>query len=130
MYTRSYSDDRGDMMIPDSYGGTALFNHPQMRSDDAPPEDAREKNADAPFENEDAIHTSSGEDDGSGYPGSSFLSKLPISGFFSNIFKSEKFGLQKIGKEEILIIVTAAFLLFSKEGDKECAIMLLILLFI
>ena len=32
--------------------------------------------------------------------------------------------------EDILIIATAAFLFFSKSGDKECAIMLLLLIFI
>ena len=35
-----------------------------------------------------------------------------------------------IGTEEILIIATAAFLFFSKGGDRECALILLLLLFI
>ncbi len=34
------------------------------------------------------------------------------------------------GTEEILIIGIAAFLLFSKDGDKECAIILLLSLFL
>ena len=38
--------------------------------------------------------------------------------------------MPKIGVEEILIIATAAFLLFSKDGDVECAILLLLLLLI
>ena len=38
--------------------------------------------------------------------------------------------LPNIGTEEILIIAMAAFLFFSKGGDRECAIMLLLLLLI
>ena len=36
--------------------------------------------------------------------------------------------LPSIGTEEILIIALAAFLFLSRDGDKECAVMLLILL--
>ena len=39
----------------------------------------------------------------------------------------EKF---KIGTEELLIIALALFLFLSKDGDKECAIILFLLLFI
>lgn len=35
-----------------------------------------------------------------------------------------------LGLEEILIIAAAAFLFFSKDGDRECALMLVALLFI
>ena len=42
-----------------------------------------------------------------------------LSGLFSNI-----------GIEEILIIAVAAFLFFSKDGDSECAILLILLLFV
>ena len=38
--------------------------------------------------------------------------------------------MPKIGTEELLIIAVAAFLLFSKDGDRECAMILLFLLFI
>ncbi len=38
--------------------------------------------------------------------------------------------IPKIGTEEILILAVAAYLLFSKDGDKECAIILLLLLFV
>lgn len=36
----------------------------------------------------------------------------------------------KIGTEELLIIAAALFLFLSKEGDKECAILLVLLLFV
>lgn len=39
-------------------------------------------------------------------------------------------AISGFGVEEILIIATAAFLFFTKGGDRECAIMLLLLLFI
>ena len=38
--------------------------------------------------------------------------------------------MPKIGTEELLIIAVAAFLIFSKNGDIECALILLFLLFI
>ncbi len=38
--------------------------------------------------------------------------------------------LPKFGIEELLIIGIALFLLFTKDGDKECAIMLLLLIFV
>ena len=40
------------------------------------------------------------------------------------------FGLSKIGTEELLLLVAAAFLFFSRDGDKECAILILILVFL
>ena len=56
---------------------------------------------------------------------------------FGNLFgKGVRLGdsmslrLPKIGTEEILLIAIALFLFFSKDGDKECAIMLLLLLLI
>ena len=39
-------------------------------------------------------------------------------------------SLPRIGTEEILLIAAFAYLFFSKEGDKECAIILLLLLFV
>lgn len=36
----------------------------------------------------------------------------------------------KIGTEELLIIALALFLFLSKDGDKECAIILFLLLFV
>ena len=46
---------------------------------------------------------------------------------------SSLFGIQngvKIGTEELLLAGIALFLLFSKNGDKECAIILLLSIFI
>ena len=57
---------------------------------------------------------------------SSLLSELPL---FSGL-SSLGLSVPKFGAEDILIIATAAFLFFSKSGDKECAIMLLLLIFV
>ena len=40
------------------------------------------------------------------------------------------FKLPSLSFEDLLILAVAAFLFFSKSGDKECAIMLAVLLFI
>ena len=57
---------------------------------------------------------------------SSVFSQFPL---FSGL-SSLGLSVPKFGAEDILIIATAAFLFFSKTGDKECAIMLLLLIFI
>ena len=125
MYTRSYDEKLG-IVIPESYGGTLL------REDDAPGADndyieesdvPSNKN---PWESERVHNENLAESE----PTFSLLGALPFRNFFGDILKNGKFSLQKIGTEEILIIATAAFLLFSKNGDKECAIMLLLLLFL
>ena len=124
MYTRSYTEDVGEILIPEKYGGTSFVQGP---SRDAPGElGDGGKN---PWEKQD-IHTSEDESKEESAPTSASPTKSAIPTFLSGIFKNGSFGLQKIGKEEILILATAAFLLFSKEGDKECAIMLLLLLFL
>ena len=129
MYTRPYNEDAHGIVIPESYGGT-LLREPEPRveskeeaatvSADSASRNPWEENVTEPVEevhkNEATVETFS------------FLSKLPFGNFLSNIGKNSKFSLQKIGTEEILIIATAAFLFFAKEGDKECAIMLLLLL--
>ena len=57
---------------------------------------------------------------------SSFLSELPLFRGLGGLGLS----VPAFGTEDILIIATAAFLFFSKSGDKECAIMILLLIFI
>ena len=124
MYTRSYPDKEGGIYIPESYGGTALreserdlHNEPQTPAN----QEGEEKNEtiDTPVFSlkEDGLLRG-------------VLKKLPFVSVFGDLFENGKFGLQSLGTEEILIIAAAAFLFFSKEGDKECAIMLILLLFI
>ena len=111
MYTRSYGERAS---LPENYDGTA-FSQPEP----------------AEYERNEAhaIPASCGECNvGHGRGGSSGLSRLP---FFGDLFGGGIGGLfSSIGTEELLIIGIALFLIFSGDGDTECALMLLLLLFI
>lgn len=107
MYSRSYYPEDTHPSLPDGYDGVAFSE----RIDDViadPPQ----------VEHNEAVPTSGG---------TSILSGLFGKG---SLFGIEGLKMPKIGTEEILIIATAAFLLFSKNGDRECALILLFLLFI
>ena len=107
MYTRSYSDDRGTPQIPSGYDGIAL----RQESLDLSPDNGLECNECTAPASEDAEPVS--------VP---LLNRL--SGLFG-IHMQEKFH---IGFEEILIGAVAIYLFLSRDGDKECAIMLALLL--
>ena len=106
MYTRNYFSDAG--ALPTSYDGIAL------RENQEEPKPVPE---DTPVYSE-AHH----RDDRGGSRG--FLE-----GLFGNLHIGLP-SLDKFGYEEILIIAVAAFLFFSEGGDKECAILLILLLLI
>ncbi len=121
MYSRSFfTDDKNPPTPPENYSGTAL-------SEDEPlAEEHEECNASAqqcgcpPLP-----HEKPQKDESAGIFSKFFGQSGGIFGFLGG----EKRGfLSHIGTEEILIIAVAMFLLFSKEGDKECAVMLLLLL--
>ena len=124
MYTRTYTDEGGGILIPESYGGTALTQ--KAKKDESEPREEGGKN---PWESQQA-DTEPEVKSSDSVQASAEISKSRVPAFLSNIFKNGNFSLQNIGAEEILILATAAFLLFSREGDKECAIMLLLLLFL
>ena len=124
MYTRSYASETDEIIIPDKYGGTSFY-HTQQEE----PGEKHTVGTRNPWEETD-IHTSENEKGEESIESSTAPTKGYLGGFLSRFFKNDNFGLQKIGTEEILIIATAAFLFFSKDGDKECAIMLLLLLFL
>ena len=112
MYTRSYPTQDEKISVPENYVGNAF-----------------EKREPEPMESSgDTKECISEPALASGGLGSLFK-KIPVPAFLSglNVFRG---GLDGFGTEEILIIGVALFLLFSKSGDKECAIMLLLLLFI
>ncbi len=104
MYTRSYSEEM-KMPLPDGYGGTMLSK------DEEPAQKSEPEVVEA-----------------SANP-SGLLSRLIPSGL-GKILPGTLFGGFKLGGEELLIGAVALFMLFSSGGDKECAIMLLLLLFI
>ena len=125
MYTRTYNENVGEIIIPERYGGTSFG----QKEENEPEKLTTSEKSKNPWENED-IHTEAPQKSEETVEASANPSKLPFGGLFASVFKNGALGLQKWGKEEILIIATAAFLLFSKEGDKECAIMLILLLFL
>lgn len=141
MYSRGYYTEANEKInLPDSYDGVA-FSEPSGVTSDVTRDSARGIEESAvgsgglqnPWEDK-------GESKRTDVPVGSesvgFLSGLARAPLFGKIFSGGSlFGIEglrmpKIGSEELLILATAAFLLFSKEGDKECAIILLLLLFI
>ncbi len=122
MYSRSFYPDTPDrLMPPENYDGTAFIE----RSEGGAENPIMTNTADAGESTQrESVQTSGG-----------VLSSLSIP-FLSGLF--DKGGLlgglglsmPKIGTEEILILATAAFLFFSKNGDREIALILLLLLFI
>ena len=115
MYSRSYyADEQSKLALPGNYNGTTFIgNMPEAEI----PSDHTEDIGDLTVE-------ASARDGGS----LNALGSLP---FLSSLFGGKgEMKLPTIGIEEILIIATAAFLFFSKSGDKESAIILILLLFI
>ena len=130
MYTRSfYPEGREDLTIPKNYDGTAL-SHPNTETAST----YRENDEKAAHENffkedfdEPCANIFSSEKNDSGGFLSGLFSKLQIKNL-GGIFKGGEKEL-KIGTEELIIIGISLFLLFSKSGDKECGVLLLLLLF-
>ena len=108
MYSRSfYGEGEEKTLLPENYDGTAFQS--SQPSDNA----AAECQAPAEAVSETGL-----------FKGGSF----PIlSGLFGGL---PNIKMPKIGTEEIIILTVAALLFFNKDGDKECAILLLVLLFI
>ena len=112
MYTRSYGGERS--ALPENYDGTA-FTRPE-------PEEYTE------CREARTVQTSGGACSVSHRGGTSGLSRIPIIG---DLLGGGAGGLlSSIGTEELLIIGIALFLLLSGDGDTECALMLIFLLFI
>lgn len=141
MYSRGYYTEANEKIsLPESYDGVA-FSDPSGLTSDATHDSARsveECSVGAgglqnPWEDKGESKRS---DVPAGSESAGFLSGLRTSPLFGKIFSGGSlFGIEglrmpKIGSEELLILATAAFLLFSRDGDKECALILLFLLFI
>jgi hypothetical protein len=104
MYSRNYFENElPTPAVPENYVGTAFGAEPEQPPDEPETAPVAAKPSATP-------HTG-------------LLGSLNLP-FLSGI------KLPEIGSEEILIIAVALFLLLSQHGDKECAIMLLLLLLI
>ncbi|MBQ2876058.1 MAG: hypothetical protein IJE25_03525 [Clostridia bacterium] len=123
MYSRSYAEPEREARIPQNYNGCAFEN-----------EEKNEENATRPPTNE--VFSQIDESKSSARGDESAAAFSPLGSLFSfgkgifGSFLGGKLSLPKIGTEEILIIATALFLLFSRDGDKTCAVILLLLLLI
>ena len=133
MYTRNYIDDGGGVTVPQNYDGiafdtdisdvkntvSATVGERKISPPDQPPSHEGEN-----------VQASATAESAGGLFGNLF-GKIGLKNLFpssiNSILSLDKF---KLGAEELLLIGLALFLLFSKEGDKECAIILLLLLFV
>lgn len=119
MYTREYNRESGGILIPESYGGVTFSDPPrdEERGAEPPRGECRTEN-DAPPKR--------GRIDGTLQ---AFRDLLPkgLGAFFA---PREGEGGRFFGTEELLLLGLAAFLFFSGEGDRECALILMILVFI
>lgn len=105
MYTRSYAPDDEKLTLPTGYDGTAF-----------------EKDTEQPEERE-CIKREEKSETGAG-----ILSRIPL---FRGSGSLEKFKLPfDINSEDLVLIAVALLLFFTKEGDRECALMIALLLFI
>ena len=109
MYQRSYKEG---YHIPENYSGTAV-------EECLPYENIEEEVHSAPPRVEEEIPCTCGEREREPH-----LSKV------KSLFSRLPFHMPRLEGEDLLILGVAALLFFSKDGDKECALLLLILLFI
>lgn len=126
MYSRSYYPESPERLsLPENYDGTAFMERQDTEIAEEATEVSFNENADVP------VHKGVDAKNGGGL--FSGLGNIPfLSGLFDKGGLLGGLGLRmpSIGTEEILILATAAFLFFSKNGDKDCALILLLLLFI
>ena len=139
MYSRVRGEGETKILIPENYDGTAF-----MESTDEPTRVQSERNIrvlgecsegakmspqSTVADEECACDAGADESVSTG----SFFEKLPFGNHLSKWlggFSGVGILPKRLGTEEILIIATALFLFFSKSGDKECAIMLALLLLV
>ena len=119
MYFGTYKKDDDDIRIPKNYNGTYFID---SHGDD----DKKFKGEhNQPEEKQDIADPPRCDDR------DRTLGILESGGIFERIFgKDIKPGIPKFDSEDLLLLGLAAFLFFSKSGDRECAIILALLIFI
>ena len=120
MYTRSYTGEaNAPTVLPENYSGVAFSELNNAKNPDT-----------GETSPEITEHSEAGHEAVSG----GVFSPAREGGFFGKLFpgglSSLGISFPKIGGEEILIIATAMFLFFSADGDREFALILLLLLLI
>ena len=132
MYSRSYIGNP-PAKIPENYDGIAM-SEPEIRekADTYSETNDSQRKADTPALNPWESESSEKEEPRTESVGAFSSLGGTLGGVLGGI-KLPFFGeikMPKIGTEEILILIAAAYLFFSKDGDKECAIILILLLFV
>ena len=127
MYTRSYTKEEDRLKLPDNYSGTAFMHKDEKREEPEPvysePE-RREIKISLPADEAKAVDdTTPSDEDAMGIGKGS-----PISKRLRQIWGN--YRLPKLDFEDLLLIAIAAFVFLSQSEDAECAIALLILVFI
>lgn len=141
IYTRSYVGEREAINLPSGYDGIALRDEKkdekrdtgatlQQNSDNIGGDDEVTVHRENPWERASEVEASvaAGARESGGIFGN-----IP---FLSGLFEGGKIPFlssvkpPKIGFEEMIIIGAALLMFFSKNGDKECAVILILLLFI
>lgn len=116
MYTRNYASTNEDgLVIPEQYSGVAFSDSGQEKECLHNEECERESPTKSGGETESVF--------------SSLTRFLPTKLFGNGKLSLLKNGFSSFDTEDILLLVIAAFLFFSKDGDRECAIMLILILF-
>ena len=137
MYSRAYQLEEGKISIPKNYDGNAFRE--EKGCEPTANEDLCDISTEASERRDNIEECVSLREEASG---EAHQKKSSDGGIFASIFKGKrtssfidylpfvKGGRFDVGTEEILLVAISLFLLFSKDGDKECAIMLLLLLFV
>ena len=138
MYSRGFGAPT-DVKIPEKYDGTALMDiscetEPEPRStpvfSDTVKRDIKVSPIDKAKDNCENEATEPNDDEKTAAAG--IFSRIPLR-LISKIIPGElnfKTFIPKMELEELIILGLAVFLFFSKSGDKECALILLALIFI
>ena len=129
MYTRSYYDSDGAIhnLPSQGYDGTALQDTPPTEQTQASSVIKEESRRETKISPKNDLHAQDVEEV------SAKPSGFRIGDYFKWLIKRDIFPFslpRKLDFEDLLILGIAAYLLLSKSGDKECAILLGLLIFI
>ena len=111
MYSRPIDGSRQRIKLPENYSGTAVEECPSYENAEAEVHSAPPGVEEVPCD-------------------CGAREKEPVLGRARQLFSRLPFHMPRFEGEDLLILGVCALLFFSKDGDKECALLLLILLFI
>ena len=139
MYSRGFGT-AGDVKLPEKYDGTALIDLPPEEEKSSPQQmplfsDTQKREVKiSPNEISTDAHTeaAANAEKSEETKDAGLFSFAPLKLISKIIPDGSHLGklIPKIEIEELIILGIAAFLFFSKSGDKECALMLFALIFI